>query len=527
MQRNLSNWASEYQTVYNAEAENELYNQNCGAVVPSKFCADGQPARVTIQNQLGVTSSDRMTAHWADNVRNLNRQAMSCSREYLSISPACTGRATACWISSLDIASYTNEECQPNAFATNDLLFIANPFDISALLQGNDELPPEVLLDATNFAGDRLGLNTTSSAVLAKSVNLGGAHSCSLMQDGTVQCWGRNTSGQLGINSDTDFVDTPQKVVGLTDVRQIAAARDHTCALTTQGLVYCWGKNTAGQLGDGTTTNKGQPTLVSGLSAVAQIAVGGGEDGHSCALLNTGQVRCWGYNTYSQVTGAGTTTNQLTPVVVSGLPNAKYIALGGWHSCAILANSVNSQCWGYSGDYQLGKTSTNNGGPYTMQSANFIQLAAGNRHTCGIDAQNKISCIGRNDSGQLGNGTSGSAQSKYNSPASATQISLGLDRTTCSVGTNGGIDTYCWGANGTGQLGDGTTTSRSTPTQVQGLAGRVLVISLGGYTDSTSGHTCAVLSTGSVQCWGHNSVGQLGIGSTTDSNAPRTVEFSP
>jgi len=172
VQRNLSNWASEYQTIYNAEIENETYNQSCGAVVPSKYCSDGSPARVTIENQLGVTSSDQMTAHWQDNVRNLNRQAVSCSREYLSINPACTGRATACWISSLDVASYTNEECQPNAFGTNGLLFIANPFDISSLLQGNDKLSPEVLEDATDYTGTRtplpnFTLSSSSESLLA------------------------------------------------------------------------------------------------------------------------------------------------------------------------------------------------------------------------------------------------------------------------------------------------------------------------------------------------------------------------
>ena len=171
IQRNLSNWASEYQTIYNAEAENEAYNIKapCSAPATSIVCVDGSPARVTIENQLGVSSSDQMTSHWQDNVRNLNRQAVSCSREYLSINPACTGRATACWISSLDVASYTNEECQPNAFGTNGLLFIANPFDISSFLQGNDKLSPDVLDDATDYTGSRTPLPTIPKFTLSSS----------------------------------------------------------------------------------------------------------------------------------------------------------------------------------------------------------------------------------------------------------------------------------------------------------------------------------------------------------------------
>ena len=173
VQRNLSNWASEYQTIYNAEAENEAYNISCGAPATSIVCSDGSPARVTINNQLGVTSSDQMTAHWQDNVRNLNRQAVSCSREYLSINPACTGRATACWISSLEVASYTREECQPNAFGTNGLLFIANPFDISSFLQGNDKLSPEVLEDATDYTGTRTALPNFTLSSSSETVSPG------------------------------------------------------------------------------------------------------------------------------------------------------------------------------------------------------------------------------------------------------------------------------------------------------------------------------------------------------------------
>lgn len=546
VQRNLSNWASEYQTIYNAESENELYNQTCGAVAPSKYCSNGAPARVTIENQLGVTTSDQMTDHWKNNIRNLNRQAVSCSREYLSINPGCTGRATACWISSLDVASYTNEECQPNAFASNELLFIANPFDISSLLQGNDELSPEVLEDATDFAGDRLGVYTTGSAVAAQTVSVGGAHSCALMQDTTVQCWGLNNFGQLGVGQlnpppippggtpppsggGPAFTSYPVKVPGLTGVRQIAAARNHTCALTTQGLVYCWGLNNTGQLGIGTTVNQSSPQLVTGLSAVKQIAVGGGDNaGHSCALLNTGQVRCWGYNAYNQVSAGswsyyGQNPNALVPVVVNNLPAAQYIALGGWHSCAILANSVNSQCWGYGGEYQLGYGGNGTGGPAQMQGYGFTQIALGNRHTCGIVATT-IYCLGYNGYGQLGNGNT-STQPNYVIPGKTSQLSLGLANTTCVIGTDL-KSAYCWGANAAGQLGDGTTTNRAVPTQVQGLAGAPFVIATGGYEDATVSHTCAVLSTGSVQCWGLNQNGQLGNGTTKNSTSPQTVTFS-
>jgi len=532
VQRNLSNWASEYQTIINAEAQNEAYNLTCGAVAPSKYCSDGSLARVTIENQLGVTTSDQMTSHWQNTFRNLNRQALSCSREYLAINPACTGRATACWISSLDVASYTNEECQPAAFASNGLLFIANPFDISSLLQGNDELSPEVLEDATDYAGDRLGVTVGSgSSVLAQSVSSGGGHTCALMQDATIRCWGNNTYGQLGVNSTTS--SSRPLTVNLAGVRQVVTGPDHTCALTLGGLVYCWGLNNQGQVGDGTLTNRSTPTLVSGLSGIAQIAVGGADGyGHSCALLASGQVRCWGVNKYNQVGGAGLWSSgsngisSSTPVVVNGLPAAKSIAAGGWHSCAVLTTG-NASCWGYWGQYQLGNKSNGTSGPVqVMGGADKTSIDLGSRYSCAASGS-ALWCWGQNDVGQIGDGSvySSTGTSSSVNVGNFGQFSLGLAKTTCAIGIDG--KTYCWGANQAGQIGDGTTVQRNSPTQVQGLAGSALSVSSGGYADATAGsQTCAVLSSGAVQCWGYNNYGQVGNGNTTNQTAPSTVTFN-
>ena len=516
VQRNLSNWATEFESVASAEEENEAFNQTCGAPVTSKYCADGTNARITIQNQIGVSQSDQLTNHWSDNVRNLNRQALACGREYMAINPACSERMTACWVSSLDVTSYTNEECQPDAFATNSLLHIANPFLISELLHGNDELS----LDGLQEALDALGISvSTGSPVLAQSVSAGGAHTCALMQDEMVRCWGKNSYGQIGVGT-TSSTSGVQKV-NLGDVRQVAAGIDYTCALTMKGLVYCWGSNSYGQIGDATTTNRPSPTAVSGLQGVTQIAVGGG---HSCALLSSGQVRCWGKNDYSQASGSTSITSNLQlPTVVPGI-SAKSISAGGFHTCAVLTTGV-SKCWGQGTNYQLGNTanSTRYGPVAVKGSSNDTSIHLGGSNSCS-KSNGAVRCWGRNNNGQTGNGTiSNSTTSPTNINGDYLQLSLGLGQTTCGITSD--LKTYCWGTNTKGQMGDGTLTNGSAPTLVQQLAGSAVSVSVGGYVDSTDAHTCAVLSSGVVQCWGSNNSGQLGIG-IGDSLAPRTVTFS-
>ena len=248
-------------------------------------------------------------------------------------------------------------------------------------------------------------------------------------------------------------------VSGLTSgVAAIAAGSTHGCALTSGGGVQCWGLNSSGQLGDGTTTARSTPVDVSGLaSGVTTIAAGGG---HTCALTDGGEAKCWGDNGGGQL-GDGTTTQRLTPVDVSGLTSGvTAIAAGGGHTCA-LTSSGGAQCWGFNGYGQLGDASTTSTStPLDVMglSVGVAAIAAGGYHSCAL--------------------TSG-----------------------------GGVQ--CWGLNSSGQLGDGTTTTRSTPVDVSGLTSGVMAIAVGLY------HTCALTTGGGVKCWGLNSSGQLGDGTTT------------
>ena len=185
----------------------------------------------------------------------------------------------------------------------------------------------------------------------AYAISAGEGHSCALTAGGGVKCWGWNAYGQLGDGTTTDRL-LPTDVLGLASgVRAISAGGDHTCALTTSGAVKCWGYNGAGELGDGTTSDSSTPKEVSGLST-GVVAISGGYL-HTCALMITGGVKCWGNNPYGTL-GDGTTANSPNPVDVSGLTKGvAEISAGATHTCALLS-SGRVKCWGSNAHGELG-----------------------------------------------------------------------------------------------------------------------------------------------------------------------------
>jgi alpha-tubulin suppressor-like RCC1 family protein/pimeloyl-ACP methyl ester carboxylesterase len=322
----------------------------------------------------------------------------------------------------------------------------------------------------------------------ATAIAAGGGHTCALTSGGGVKCWGSNSSGQLGDGTTTQH-STPVDVSGLTSgVSAIAAGWDHTCALLSGGGVKCWGYNGSGQLGNGTTASSSTPVDVSGLtSGVSAISAGGS---HTCALLSGGGVKCWGYNGSGQL-GNGTTASSSTPMDVSGLTSGvSAIAAGGYHTCALLSVG-GAKCWGSNSSGQLGDgTTTQHNTPVDVSGLTPPppRPASRKQHNTPVDVSGLTSWV--------------------------IAIAAGGDHT-CALLSGGGVE--CWGDNYFGQLGDGTATQRNTPVDVSGLTSGVTAITAGGQ------HNCVLMANGGAKCWGNNGSGQLGDGTATQHNTPVDV----
>ncbi|MEZ4639494.1 MAG: hypothetical protein R2873_21940 [Caldilineaceae bacterium] len=356
-----------------------------------------------------------------------------------------------------------------------------------------------------------LGLDSGVTALAA-----GYNHTCALTISGGVKCWGFNFKGQLGNGTQADSL-TPVDVDGLdSGVAAIAAANSHTCALTDAGGVKCWGQNDHGRLGDGTTTDRPTPVDVRGLVSGA-ISLTAGYS-HTCATLQNGDVKCWGWNGYGQL-GDGTQIERSTPVDVRDLTGGGAIAAGNTSTCAVSSNG-GVKCWGSNGYGQLGdSTRVVRYTPVNVSGldSGFVAVATGNDHACALTSGGGVRCWGRNNYGQLGDGTLHDRLT----PADVQGIDEGgsyisvLYTHSCALNSNGGAK--CWGENNFGQLGDGTTIDRFSPAFVSGLESGVIAVEAG------SVHSCALTTNGGVKCWGLNTSGALGDGTTNNRLTPVDV----
>lgn len=356
------------------------------------------------------------------------------------------------------------------------------------------------------------GLASGSSVITA-----GYLHSCALAANGEARCWGENADGQLG-NGVLPYSTLPVDVIVLPGgMNAIAPYYSHNCAVTLGGGAWCWGENDGGQLGNGTMLNSVTPVSVSGLSSgVNSIATGGI---HSCAITAGGAAKCWGFNYQGQL-GNGTYAWSSVPVNVSGLAGGvSAMAAGDYHTCA-LTSSGGVKCWGANDYGQLGNgTNTLSNVPVDVNglTSGVIAIAAGNWHTCALTSGGGVKCWGGNSNGKLGNGST----SDSNLPVDVTGLTSGASAIaaglihSCAVTSGGGVK--CWGDNSVGQLGDGTWTDSSVPVNVSGLSSGISKIETGDY------HSCALTTGGGVKCWGYNSSGQLGDGTLTSRKTPGDV----
>ena len=395
---------------------------------------------------------------------------------------------------------------------------------------------------------------SAARGVQAGFLDVGREHACAVLGDGSVRCWGRNNVGQLGYGNTDDIGDNEQPSAagpvhlgsGRT-ARAVATGTDHTCVLLDDGSVRCWGHNGVGQLGQGTTSDIGdneQPDTVPpvqlgpGRTAVA-ITAG---NAISCALLDDATVRCWGGDVYGQqgTNGPATAigdneTPAQAPVVGLDLPALAISASTSNHVCALLQGG-RVGCWGEGAFGALGYGNNQDvGDDEDPQDAGYVNLgtartakaiSTGAYDSCAILDDDTVRCWGYGQYGRLGLGNQNSV-GMSNAPASAPVLDFGAGHTVQAVSAGGALTPLahacailedgtvrCWGHNPSGQLGYGDA-SDIGDNEAAGAGGPV---SLGpGRTASAiaagDGSTCALLDDGAVRCWGLGTFGRLGTGS--------------
>ncbi len=381
----------------------------------------------------------------------------------------------------------------------------------------------------------RIGLAFDGSGAAAARIDGGGSHACAITPAGGAMCWGLNAYGQLGDGTKIDRL-VPVAVKGpgnqpLAGVVAVAAGGSHSCALLAGGAVFCWGLNTLGQIGVGSAGGEYPVAVqVPGISGATAVVAGAW---HSCARLGTGALACWGRNAYGQL-GLGFDSDWVAspgevkgPGGAGGLMDVTAVAAGAEHTCA-LALGGQVFCWGSNGS---GQTGTGAGdtilapepvlGADTLAGASALAAAAWS--TCAIVAEGKVACWGANSFGQVGQGMTSSSEPTprlvtgvggSGTIAGAVSITSGW-RHTCALLADGA--TACWGGNGNGELGSGTTVNAASPVAVPAAPGPVAAIAAG---DS---FTCRLSQAGTAECWGDNRYGQLGRGFAGIGRAPVAV----
>lgn len=351
----------------------------------------------------------------------------------------------------------------------------------------------------------------SGSGIPRKSIAAGSGFSLVLKPDDTVRAWGQNWAGQLGDGTTTER-HTPVVVVGLNGVVALAGGLVQSYALKSDGTVWAWGRMAPSQInGDHTT-----PVQVPGLTDIVALA---GADSHSLALKRDGTVWAWGGNWYGQLGNGTLDSGTSLPAQVIGLTSVTAIAAGGAHGLALISDGT-VWAWGsnYQGELGDGTTVGTRSTPAPVSNlTGVVALASGSQHCLALKSDGTVWAWGREDNGQLGDGQMSGIMRTPGQVSVLTGIAGIASGYWHSFALKSDGTVWAWGLGDVGQLGDGTTTTtRATPAQVSALTGVVAL-------EGGDLHSLAIKSDGTVWAWGSNLYGQLGDGTTVNKSVPTQV----
>ena len=348
---------------------------------------------------------------------------------------------------------------------------------------------------------------TASNAVV--DIALGEAHTCALLDDSSVWCWGSNSVGEAGFEASDEQLLNPTKVELIGGVVDLDAGSLHTCALLDDGSVWCWGDNYNGQLGNGTFGNTDGPTRVDSAVRFVAISVGG----NTCGIDTASEVWCWGL-----VSSDEGWDYSASPQKVDNLSGVREVSVGGGHVCAV-DDQNGLYCWGSNNQGQVGNGSRDGVPTPVPILSNVAQVSAGGEYTCFVLLDERAGCWGVNSSFQLGNGNKKPRLTPIvNNMFGPSQFVSAGNLGSCSLKVNKRL--WCWGKNESGQIGIGRTSPAlvARPYQIKTKV-RFQAVERGHY------HTCAISLTSQLFCWGNNYYGSVGDGTTLNRLIPTAVVF--
>jgi alpha-tubulin suppressor-like RCC1 family protein len=509
----------------------------------------GTPVAETLSDDAGqfvaqITAAPNTTTLYSSNVTTLDGETSACSPRELSylhdgIPPTMAGTSFLpatfpTWTPGSDPGGSPREKISyevcvapsPSTACESVLLRTAPGVTQATFVDPFPNQRQDIYVRAVDEAGNRSGplvgtLRSASSFPLIREIAVRDSRTCALV-GGLARCVGRDAAG-------TASTETIELRPGF---RSLALGGTHTCVLSPEGEVLCWGGNAGGQLGDGTTTRRATPVRVRLPQPATQVAAGGT---YTCALLVDGTARCWGQNDAGQLANPATMSSSTPVAVLSSFPpqesvvsSITAIAAGEKHTCALAeSDSISgyAQCWGEGAEFKLPNTFSTTNQPLpqsgTFSTTGFVM---GEGHTCLLNSTGNLLCWGRNGEGQLGDGTTATDGSQH-SPNFGQRIAIrirqasGGKRTTCAVDQSGTV--HCWGANDRGQVGIGAQgTPELVPRAVVGLPEPAVQV-------ATSGeHSCALGASGTAYCWGANDAGQSDgrVASATPQVTPKAFE---